>query len=130
MRLQEEQRALISVMAGVMPGQKNEDSALEHIMVTLWWAECSADRILFRKDGGITIQSLYRQTPSNSVRLSRYWWYGRSSAGRSLGRSGNPSWIIEIKPHMSGSLADARRISFHVTDLMISVVGETDWVQI
>ena len=34
MRLQGEQRARIAVMAGVIPGQKKEDSAREHICVT------------------------------------------------------------------------------------------------
>ena len=42
MRLHGEQRARISVIAGVMPGQKNEDSAREHICETPWWAECRA----------------------------------------------------------------------------------------
>ena len=39
MRLHDWQRARISVMAGVMPGQKKEFSALEHIWETPWWAE-------------------------------------------------------------------------------------------
>ena len=50
--LEEEQRACISVMAGVMPGQKNEDSAHEHTMVTVWWAECSDSRTRSRRDEG------------------------------------------------------------------------------
>ena len=33
--LHDVQRALRSAMAGVMPGQKNDDSAREHICVTL-----------------------------------------------------------------------------------------------
>ena len=57
MQLQEEQRACISVIVGVMPGQKN-DSACENIMVTLWWAECGDLSTWSQRDGGIMIQSL------------------------------------------------------------------------
>ena len=42
MRLQEGQRSRIAMIAGVMPGQKNEDSAREHICETPWCAECNA----------------------------------------------------------------------------------------
>ena len=60
-------------------------------------------------------------TPSNSVSLSRYWWYMRVSPGMADGMSGKPLWMASTRSHMAGSLAAAERTSSHVTDLMSSM---------
>ena len=60
-------------MAGVMPGQKTVDSALEVMDVTPWWAEWSVDNTCCRSEGGITMRSLYRITPSTVCKWSRNW---------------------------------------------------------
>jgi hypothetical protein len=52
------------VIAGVIPGQKTDDSALEIMEVTPWWAACKADKTSSRRLGGIIILSLYSITPS------------------------------------------------------------------
>jgi hypothetical protein len=52
------------VIAGVIPGQKTDDSALEIMEVTPWWAACKADKISSQRLGGIMILSLYIITPS------------------------------------------------------------------
>ena len=44
-------------MAGVMPGQKTDDSAWASMELTPLWAECNADRIVSRMQGGMTILS-------------------------------------------------------------------------
>jgi hypothetical protein len=56
--------ALSAVIAGVIPGQKTDDSALEIMEVTPWWAACKADKTSSRRLGGIIILSLYSITPS------------------------------------------------------------------
>ena len=58
------QPSCVGVMSCVMPGQKTEDSALAIIADVPWWAACSAARQLGLRDDGITMQSLYRITPS------------------------------------------------------------------
>ena len=130
MRLQEEQRARMAVMAGVMPGQKNDDSAREHIWDTPWWAECRASSTRSRRAGGITMRSLYRAMPSKLVSLSRNWWYGLRSGGVSPGMSGNPSSMISNSLVIEASLAIARRTSSQVTDLITSEGAESTCVQI
>ena len=50
-------------MSCVMPGQRMEDSALAIIVDVPWWAACSAAKQSGLRDGGITMQSLYRITP-------------------------------------------------------------------
>ena len=58
MVLQWLQFARRAVMAGVMPGQKTDDSARAVIEVTSWWAEWRISSICCRSEGGMTMQSL------------------------------------------------------------------------
>ena len=124
MRLQGEHRDRISVMAGVILGQKMEDSAREHICVTPWCAECKACSTWSRREGGMTTRSRYRATPSKLERRSLNWWYWRSSGGRSLRWSGKPSSMTCSSADMEGSFVVARRTASQVTVLMTSVGGE------
>ena len=57
MRLHAWHRDRMSVMAGVMPGQKKDDSAREHICVTPWWAEWRHCKMRSLRDGGMTTRS-------------------------------------------------------------------------
>ncbi len=59
-RLHDEHRERISAMVwgGGIPGQKKDDSAREHMLVTLWWEECSVWRTWLRSDAGMMILSL------------------------------------------------------------------------
>ena len=98
MRLHWEHFSRISDMAGVMPGQKNDESALEHICVIPWCAECSESRILFLRGRGTTI---------------------RMSSGRSDLVSGKPSSIVFRSRSILESLAVAVRISSQETDSMM-----------
>jgi hypothetical protein len=41
------------VIAGVIPGQKTDDSALEIMEVTPWWAACKADKTINFIESGI-----------------------------------------------------------------------------
>ena len=68
-------------MAGVMPGQKTDDSPWASMELTLLWAECNADRIVSRKQGGMTILSLYMMTPSMVERWARNWKYSCKLGG-------------------------------------------------
>ena len=63
-RLQWLQWSLTAFMAEVMPGQKMNASARAIIAVTPWCAECNVVRTFSRRDGGMTIRSLWRATPS------------------------------------------------------------------
>ena len=51
-------------MAGVIPGQKTDDSALASMELTPLWAEYNADRMVSQRQGGMTILPLYVMTPS------------------------------------------------------------------
>ena len=44
-------------MAGVIPGQKTVDFALDVIDVTPWWAECSLVNIVSQREGGIMMRT-------------------------------------------------------------------------
>ena len=55
-RLQSWHRSLRFVMAGVIPGQKTVESAIESIDVTPWWAACRMWRISSRRAGGMIIR--------------------------------------------------------------------------
>ena len=59
MRLQVEQVALNWWMSRVMPGQKIADSALAVIADVPWSAAWSDVRHACRRDGGMTMRSLY-----------------------------------------------------------------------
>ena len=58
MVLQWLQFARRAVMAGVMPGQKTDDSARAVIEVTPWWAEWRISSICCRSESGMTMRSL------------------------------------------------------------------------
>ena len=61
----------VEVMSSVMPGQNTEDSALTIMAEVPWWGVCNAIRQSCLRDGGMTMQSLYRMTPSIIERCSR-----------------------------------------------------------
>ena len=70
-------------MSSVMPGQNMEDSALAIMAEVPWWAACSAARQSDLRDSGITMQSLYKITPSMVWRCSRKGWNALSTSGMS-----------------------------------------------
>ena len=55
-------------MAGVIPGQKTDDLAWASMELTPLWA---ADRMVSRRQGGMTILSLYMMMPSMVERWAR-----------------------------------------------------------
>ena len=56
--------ARVALIAGVIPGQKIEDSVLEIMEVTPWCAECKDASTSSRREGGIIMRSLYKITSS------------------------------------------------------------------
>ena len=58
-------------MAGVIPGQKTDDSARASMELTPLWAECNADRMVSQRQGGMTILSLYSMMPCMVERWAR-----------------------------------------------------------
>ena len=71
MRLQWLQFACRAVIAGVMPAQKRVASVRAIMEVTPWCAECRMVRMCGRSEGGMTMQSLWRMTPSTVYRCSQ-----------------------------------------------------------
>lgn len=98
----------------VIPGQNTEASALEIMDVLPWWAAWSTASTSALNDGGMTILSLYRMTPSTVVRQSLNLKYSLSSGCISLAESGKFVSIVSTKSW--SSLAVARRTLSRVTD--------------
>ena len=60
-------------MAGVMPGQKTDDSARAVTEVTPWWAEWRTASICCHSEGGMMMWSLLSMTLSTVYRCLRNW---------------------------------------------------------
>ena len=109
------QAALVFLMSTDMPGQNTDCSARRVIPVTPWWAACRTWSTLGLADGGITVLSLYINTPSYTVSPDLEVQYCWSSGGRSLLLSGKVVWTMLASDCRLGSLVVSLLISSHVT---------------